>query len=535
MKKPLLFIAVLVTMLAGCSPSGFTFKGSLEDDSLQGSVLLYVQNMQSRKMDTLAFAPVVNGKFTLAGSVDSLAIAMLRFDIEGLGESVVMDTVAKTYTYTTHYWQERFPVYVENARYTLKYSENGVQVQGTELMDLVNQYMAIQQGQQVANRDLFPRTVTYFLGGDEEVDDEAERVKAERMHGIEEAIWNQTAALLAKHRNSPVTAYYLSQYSNAFPVAELKKNFARLGEVARNTPEGQRLDRYIKENLVEIENKEPLFTATTQRSYGIAGDFAGNTLTGIKYLAALSDDQIAGLCESGSIVVFNGKGAKTKEIKTGVEKPVVLAADKAGNYYVLARIGGEDRNATGVRCVVLDKNGKKVREYTIDELSSPSGVKVSEGSLYVADTRKRAVCIYDAVTGAKKNEVANLRSCCGILDFAISPENRMLIANLGAFRVDYYNPELEMVGAFGERGRLGEQFHGCCNPVNVACLSDGSVLSVEKDPTRIKIFHNAKEATVVDGVKELVKGCSYIPLAVDSKDNIYLASPKDGVVKCSVL
>lgn len=39
-------------------------------------------------------------------------------------------------------------------------------------------------------------------------------------------------------------------------------------------------------------------------------------------------------------------------------------------------------------------------------------------------------------------------------------------------------------------------------------------------------------AKQIQGIQELVKGCSYIPMIVDSHDNLYLASPKKGLVKC---
>lgn len=62
-------------------------------------------------------------------------------------------------------------------------------------------------------------------------------------------------------------------------------------------------------------------------------------------------------------------------------------------------------------------------------------------------------------------------------------------------------------------------------------MSGGAIVTVEKSPTRIKIY-SKQGAKQIQGIQELVKGCSYIPMTVDNKDNLYLASPKKGIVKC---
>lgn len=85
--------------------------------------------------------------------------------------------------------------------------------------------------------------------------------------------------------------------------------------------------------------------------------------------------------------------------------------------------------------------------------------------------------------------------------------------------------------AFGQRGKKLNDFHGCCNPVSVASLSTGAIVTVEKDPTRVKVF-SKDGAKAISGIEELVQGCLHIPMAVDSKDNLYLASGKKGMVKC---
>ena len=53
-------------------------------------------------------------------------------------------------------------------------------------------------------------------------------------------------------------------------------------------------------------------------------------------------------------------------------------------------------------------------------------------------------------------------------------------------------------------------------------------------PTRIKVYNaEGKDAQLIDGVEELVKGCSHIPVAIDAAGNIFLAAGRKGyIVKC---
>jgi hypothetical protein len=118
-----------------------------------------------------------------------------------------------------------------------------------------------------------------------------------------------------------------------------------------------------------------------------------------------------------------------------------------------------------------------------------------------------------------------------MLDFDVNDKNQIFVANLAAFRTSIFDFDGNILATFGKRGKTINDFHGCCNPVNVASLPNGAVITVEKDPTRVKIYDKSG-AKKIDGIEELVKGCAYIPMTVDKNENIYLASPEKGLVRC---
>ncbi|WP_321299006.1 hypothetical protein [Marinifilum fragile] len=184
-----------------------------------------------------------------------------------------------------------------------------------------------------------------------------------------------------------------------------------------------------------------------------------------------------------------------------------------------------------VECVVLDGNGKEMKKYMLNDVITATGARVVDNNLVVADYRNAKLAMFNKETGAAGAVMKDMRLCCGILDFNVNAKKEILVANLGAFRVQGFDFTGKKILSFGQRGKTVNDFHGCCNPVSVTSLSNGAIVTVEKDPTRIKIY-SKEGAKQIAGIEELVKGCSYIPMIVDGKDNLYLASAEKGIVNC---
>lgn len=275
---------------------------------------------------------------------------------------------------------------------------------------------------------------------------------------------------------------------------------------------------------------------------------SGKFKSTISYLA-MGGEMVYALEENGHVHAFDADSGNRKDhFETGLNNTQAIAVNDKGELFVFAtRTEQQDvkrgsRRYTvdvpkGVICKVFDSKGKALRELEIDALKSAKAAKFAGDKLVVADLGQRSLVFIDPATGEKTAEVKKgLRLCCGIFDFCVGPKgDTVAVANLGAFQVQQYNMDGKMVKAFGRRGKGFDEFQGCCNPVSAGYLADGSIITVEKSPTRIKIYDpEGKNARGIDGVEDLVQGCSYIPVAVDKKGNVFLAAARKGyIVKCT--
>jgi hypothetical protein len=298
------------------------------------------------------------------------------------------------------------------------------------------------------------------------------------------------------------------------------------------------------DNLKEAEQGfEAILGNAHELQYAIDPSFNGRAHSNVEYLAVCPDDNIAALRTDGSVRIMDPNGKTIRDFKPSIKStPASLAIDQSGKIYILGTKHEvrtvesrgqtrEVRTPAGVECLVYSMEGKKLGEIELPGVTSVSGARAVGNDLIIADQSGRRIAVYDVVSGENKTKIENMRACCGILDISIGPNKEILIANLGAFRVEGYDYSGEMLLSFGRAGTGINDFHGCCNPVSVAYLSNGGIVTVEKSPTRIKVF-SSDGARQIAGIDELVEGCNYIPMIVDSKDNLYMASEKMGMMKC---
>jgi hypothetical protein len=281
-------------------------------------------------------------------------------------------------------------------------------------------------------------------------------------------------------------------------------------------------------------------------NYQVGSQIGKGTLGTISQLAIGADDTLCALETNGKVTCFKSDGSIAGAFETGMNGTTAIATAPDGNIHVFStltdikkvKVGARMREVhvpVGVEHGIFDASGKKLKTNKLESLKSAQAAKIMDGQLIVADLSARALVFIALESGKETAKITKgLRLCCGIFDFCEAPDHTVAISNLGAFKLQRYNLSGELVQEFGQRGRGLDDFQGCCNPVSAAYLPDGGILTVEKDPTRIKIYDaDGKNAKQIEGVEELVKGCSFIPCAVDSQGNIYLAANSKGyIVKC---
>lgn len=286
-----------------------------------------------------------------------------------------------------------------------------------------------------------------------------------------------------------------------------------------------------------------LCTAAHAADYKVDGSFGKGQFI---QLAIDSNDALCAMDAAGTISCFKSDGTVGSSISTKVDKAGAFALAPDGTFLVFANITESKKVKSGARmvkvdipigveCTVFDASGQQLKKTKIECLKSIKTARFIGGRLAIADLTASALVLIDPETFEETGRIKDgLRLCCGIFDFCEAPDNTLAISNLGAFKLQQYTLDGQLVMEFGKRGRELNDFQGCCNPVSAAYLPTGEIMTVEKSPTRIKIYDaEGKNAHQIEGVDELVKGCSFIPSAVDSQGTIYLAAAtKNCIVKC---
>ncbi|WP_321516107.1 DUF4369 domain-containing protein [Marinifilum fragile] len=368
---------------------------------------------------------------------------------------------------------------------------------------------------------------------------------------------------LNKQERNPALKQYKKDFMQKNPKAQfsaylvkeetLFKTYEELYELVKDLHPDLKKQRYVAQLINKVENMrrleiglDKIMDGVHPVSYQIDKEYKGKRVLDVIYLANFKNSQLCALKKDGTILILDEVGQIANKFKPSISgKPTAISVDIEDNIYVLSsemklvkkKIRGRmvsKELPVGVECQIFSKEGEAIGKYKLSGVHIASGSRVVDQHLIVSDCKLKKIQIHDRTSGELLKEIDDMRSCCGILDFSVNHKKEIIVANLGAFRVQGFDYNGNSLMAFGKRGKELSDFHGCCNPVSVATLTNGAIVTVEKDPTRIKIYSN-KGAKQIEGIEELVKGCTYIPMIVDNKDNLYLASEEKGIVKCSAV
>lgn len=165
----------------------------------------------------------------------------------------------------------------------------------------------------------------------------------------------------------------------------------------------------------------------------------------------------------------------------------------------------------GDRFEVRDLGGSKIM--SSESLGSNSFVTsaVAQGSrLYIADAGKREIAICDRSTGAVIGTFGRDQSSAKTkdanpgfvvpspyFDLSMDSSQRLIVANPGRLRVESYTLDGRFLSSWGQAGMGVEQFSGCCNPVHIALMRNGDLLTSEKGLNRIKVYGSGGQLKAV--------------------------------------
>jgi hypothetical protein len=244
--------------------------------------------------------------------------------------------------------------------------------------------------------------------------------------------------------------------------------------------------------------------------------------------------------------VLTGKGVLERVIPLSGE-PRCVTVPPDGRIYVGLRNHVE----------VFDEAGQRLAAWEpLGDRSFLSSIAVSKDDVFVADAGKAVVLHYDKtgklidLIGEKDSD----RDIPGFLvpspyfDLAIAPDGLLRVVSPGRTRVEAYTLDGDLEFFWGENSMRIKGFCGCCNPVNIAMLSDGSYVTAEKGLIRVKIYDpDGAFKCVVAGPDQLVEGgaarvfenaedaeASGFDVAVDVEGRIFVLDTIENAVRTFV-
>ena len=206
------------------------------------------------------------------------------------------------------------------------------------------------------------------------------------------------------------------------------------------------------------------------------------------------------LCAGHYLVALDAEGRPGQEIALSASARCAAVAPD-GTLYVSLRTHVEVFDASGNRRAVWE--APQARAWL-------SGLWATADTVYAADSGNRVVwrCDRSGRVISRLGEKDPARGIPGLvlpsphLVVVGHPDGRLRLNNAGRHLVETYTPEGERVSAWGKPGMGIAAFCGCCNPIALAVLPDGRIVTAEKGLPRVKVYHpDGRLDGVVAGVE----------------------------------
>ncbi|MBI5690402.1 MAG: hypothetical protein HZC55_09935 [Verrucomicrobia bacterium] len=244
---------------------------------------------------------------------------------------------------------------------------------------------------------------------------------------------------------------------------------------------------------------------------------------------AFGPGDVLHVAAESQVLRFNREGAALPPLATtGAVTCVAVAGD--GTVYASLRDHLEVFAPGGGRSAAWESPGPR---------TWISSLALGHGGLWAADSGARVILRYDlggkllGRIGAREpgRNVPGLVVPSPFLDVKVHPDGLLRVNNPGRHRFEAYTADGECEGTWGAPTAAIKGFCGCCNPIALAVLPDGRMVTCEKGLPRVKVYDAAGElAGVVAGTESFpanmkaggAPGRGGLDAAVDSAGRVHV-------------
>lgn len=183
------------------------------------------------------------------------------------------------------------------------------------------------------------------------------------------------------------------------------------------------------------------------------------------------------------------------------------------------------------KIVIFDHEGQILNSWMPDkETTYITSLAMKNDILYVADAGNRRVLRYN-IDGTYIGEFeGKSESDAGHgfiipsphFDLVVNAYDELWIVNPGKHAIENYTDDGELRGFWASSSMSIEGFTGCCNPAEIAVMSNGSFVTAEKGMVRIKVYSPSGQLeSVVAAPEKFVEEGKAPEIKVDENDVIY--------------
>jgi len=271
----------------------------------------------------------------------------------------------------------------------------------------------------------------------------------------------------------------------------------------------------------------------------------GNPIpTGLKASRSIAYQDGIYVAGDRRVVKIDGSGKIEKEIILE-SAPTSLAVDEEG----VVIVGSQDT------ITIFDSTGTKRTQFVVPQKNAIlSSIVLNEGLLLCADAVNGLIYRYDFQGGLvniigekdpQKEDHKGFVIPSPYFDIAMASDGLLRVVDPGRHEIVAFTLDGHREWAWGKSSPKVDGFSGCCNPVNMAILPDGSFVTAEKGLVRVKVYDaQGQFAGVVAGPDQLewqgpLKVCDTpeqcqsrgFDVAVDETGRIYVLDTVKNVVR----